>query len=87
MSEHLSTLDAGFLEADDSDRHVSLAVGGISVIEGPLPIRYKFGVTLNDVALTVITESYRSAVRTLTRSIEQGGGTASSVGGTVRLVS
>lgn len=35
--DHLSTLDAGFLEAEDSDRHVSLAVGGISVIEGPLP--------------------------------------------------
>lgn len=26
--EHLNTLDAGFLEAEDSDRHVSLAVGG-----------------------------------------------------------
>jgi diacylglycerol O-acyltransferase len=37
MTEHLSTLDAGFLEAEDSDRHVSLAVGGISIIEGPLP--------------------------------------------------
>jgi diacylglycerol O-acyltransferase len=35
--EHLSTLDAGFLEAEDSDRHVSLAVGGVSVIEGPMP--------------------------------------------------
>ncbi|WP_431232565.1 WS/DGAT/MGAT family O-acyltransferase [Mycolicibacterium psychrotolerans] len=35
--EHLTTLDAGFLEAEDSDRHVSLAVGGISVIEGPMP--------------------------------------------------
>src|SRR4029453_14434319 len=35
--EHLSTLDAGFLEAEDSDRHVSLAVGGISGIEGPMP--------------------------------------------------
>ncbi len=30
-------LDAGFLEAEDSDRHVSLAVGGISVIDGPMP--------------------------------------------------
>jgi hypothetical protein len=30
--EHLSTLDAGFLEAEDSDRHVSLAVGGVSII-------------------------------------------------------
>jgi diacylglycerol O-acyltransferase / wax synthase len=37
VMEHLSTLDAGFLEAEDSDRHVSLAVGGISVIEGPMP--------------------------------------------------
>jgi diacylglycerol O-acyltransferase len=35
--EHLSTLDAGFLEAEDSDRHISLAVGGVSVIEGPMP--------------------------------------------------
>lgn len=30
-------LDAGFLEAEDSDRHVSLAVGGMSVIDGPMP--------------------------------------------------
>jgi diacylglycerol O-acyltransferase len=37
MMERLSTLDAGFLEAEDSDRHVSLAVGGLSVIEGPMP--------------------------------------------------
>jgi diacylglycerol O-acyltransferase len=35
--DHLSTLDAAFLEAEDSDRHVSLAVGGVSVIEGPMP--------------------------------------------------
>ena len=35
--DHLSTLDAGFLEAEDSDRHVSLAVGALSIIEGPLP--------------------------------------------------
>ena len=35
--EHLSTLDAGFLEAEDSDRHVSLAVGGVSIIQGPMP--------------------------------------------------
>ncbi|HET7667015.1 MAG TPA: wax ester/triacylglycerol synthase family O-acyltransferase [Mycobacterium sp.] len=35
--EHLSTLDAGFLEAEDSDRHISLAVGGVSIVEGPMP--------------------------------------------------
>jgi len=37
MMEHLTTLDAVFLEAEDSDRHVSLAVGGVSVLEGPMP--------------------------------------------------
>jgi WS/DGAT/MGAT family acyltransferase len=35
--EHLSTLDASFLQAEDSDPHVSLAVGGVSIIEGPAP--------------------------------------------------
>lgn len=36
--EHLSTLDAGFLQAEDSDPHVSLAVGGVSIVEGPAPV-------------------------------------------------
>jgi diacylglycerol O-acyltransferase len=35
--ERLTTLDAGFLEAEDSDPHVSLAVGGVSVLKGSLP--------------------------------------------------
>jgi diacylglycerol O-acyltransferase / wax synthase len=30
-------LDAGFLMAEDSDRRVSLAIGGIALIEGPAP--------------------------------------------------
>jgi WS/DGAT/MGAT family acyltransferase len=33
----LSTLDAGFLEVEDADRHVSLAVAGLAVVEGPAP--------------------------------------------------
>ena len=37
--EQLTTLDAGFLKAEDSDRHVSLAIGGLAVIEGPIPDR------------------------------------------------
>lgn len=37
MANRLSSLDAGFLEAEDSDPHVSLANGGLSVIEGPMP--------------------------------------------------
>jgi diacylglycerol O-acyltransferase len=35
--EHLNPLDASFLEAEDSDPHVSLAVGGVSIVEGPVP--------------------------------------------------
>lgn len=35
--ERLTSLDAGFLEAEDSDRHVSLAMAALSIIEGPMP--------------------------------------------------
>lgn len=35
--EQLTALDAGFLEAEDSDRHASLAIGAIAVLEGPMP--------------------------------------------------
>ena len=35
--EHLTALDATFLEVEDSDPHVSLAVGGVSIMEGPAP--------------------------------------------------
>jgi diacylglycerol O-acyltransferase len=35
--EQLNTLDASFLMAEDSDRNVSLAIGGIAIIEGPAP--------------------------------------------------
>src|ERR1700757_4039006 len=35
--EYLSTLDAGFLEAEDADPHVSLAVGALAVLAGPTP--------------------------------------------------
>ncbi len=35
--EQLKTLDAGFLHAEDSDRHASLAIGGLAILEGPIP--------------------------------------------------
>ena len=35
--EQLNTLDAGFLMAEDSDRNVSLAIGGIAIIDGSVP--------------------------------------------------
>lgn len=33
--EQLSALDAGFLEAEDADPHISLAIGGIAILDGP----------------------------------------------------
>ena len=38
--EHLTALDVSFLEAEDSDPHVSLAIGAVSILAGPVP-RYK----------------------------------------------
>src|SRR5271155_113440 len=40
--EQLNTLDAGFLMAEDSDRNVSLAIGGVAIIEGAVPDFEKF---------------------------------------------
>lgn len=37
--DQLTTLDAGFLQAEDAGQHVSLAIGGLAVIEGPAPDR------------------------------------------------
>lgn len=44
--DQLTTLDAGFLHAEDADRHVSLAIGGLAVVEGPLPDREALTTTL-----------------------------------------
>ncbi|AFS13883.1 Acyltransferase, ws/dgat/mgat subfamily protein [Mycobacterium intracellulare subsp. intracellulare MTCC 9506] len=44
--DQLTTLDAGFLKAEDADRHVSLAIGGLAVIEGPIPDRDELMTTL-----------------------------------------
>jgi len=35
--EQLTTLDAGFLQAEDSDPHASLAIGAVAVLAGPMP--------------------------------------------------
>jgi len=37
VMEHLSALDASFLEAEDSDPHVNLAIAGVSIVAGPVP--------------------------------------------------
>ena len=37
MGQHLSVLDAGFLQAEDADAHVSMALGALATFEGPAP--------------------------------------------------
>lgn len=35
--EQLTVLDAGFLEAEDSDPHISMAIGAVAILDGPMP--------------------------------------------------
>jgi diacylglycerol O-acyltransferase / wax synthase len=51
--EQLNTLDAGFLMAEDSDRNVSLAIGGIAIIDGPAPDFEEFKVVLAERIQTI----------------------------------
>ncbi|MTE15216.1 wax ester/triacylglycerol synthase family O-acyltransferase [Nocardia aurantiaca] len=38
----LSPLDAGFMEIENADRHISLGIGAVAIIEGPAPTRESF---------------------------------------------
>ncbi|MBJ8341274.1 wax ester/triacylglycerol synthase family O-acyltransferase [Antrihabitans sp. YC3-6] len=42
MTQRLSPLDAGFLELEDSDPNVSLAIAAVAIIEGPPPSEADF---------------------------------------------
>ncbi|MFZ1175504.1 MAG: wax ester/triacylglycerol synthase family O-acyltransferase [Mycobacterium sp.] len=46
--EQLTTLEASFLEAEDADRHLSLAIGTLAIIDGPMPEQQRLIVTLSD---------------------------------------
>jgi diacylglycerol O-acyltransferase len=46
--EQLTTLEASFLEAEDADRHVSLAIGSLAVIDGPIPEQQKLIAALSE---------------------------------------
>lgn len=37
MVEHLTRLDAGFLHMEDSDPHTNLGMGGLAILDGPIP--------------------------------------------------
>ena len=42
MTQHLSPLDAAFLELEDSEPNVSLAIAAIAILEGPAPAEDEF---------------------------------------------
>ncbi|MEZ0362301.1 wax ester/triacylglycerol synthase family O-acyltransferase [Mycobacterium sp. pUA109] len=49
----LTTLDASFLKAEDADRHVSLAIGGIAVLDGSAPDYARLKTTLAERIRTI----------------------------------
>lgn len=51
--EQLTAFDATFLEVEDADPHVSLAVGGVSIMEGPAPGYDEFVAAFADRAPTI----------------------------------
>lgn len=51
--EHLTPLDATFLEVEDADPHVSLAIGGVSIMEGPPPTYEEFVASFADRASSI----------------------------------
>ncbi|MEC3918693.1 WS/DGAT/MGAT family O-acyltransferase [Nocardia sp. CDC160] len=42
----LRPLDAGFVELEDSDRHISLGIGAVAILSGPPPARAEFSALL-----------------------------------------
>jgi WS/DGAT/MGAT family acyltransferase len=40
--DYLSPLDAGFLDAEDADKHASLAIASVVIVAGPAPSQEKF---------------------------------------------
>jgi diacylglycerol O-acyltransferase / wax synthase len=58
----MTALDAGFLKAEDSDRHVSLAIGAISVLAGPMPDFDSLAAVLAERTLSV--PRFRQVLRT-----------------------
>jgi diacylglycerol O-acyltransferase / wax synthase len=46
--EQLTTMEASFLEAEDADRHVNLAIGALAIIDGPIPEQHTLIATLSE---------------------------------------
>lgn len=48
MAERLSTLEAGFLHAEDADRNTTLGIGGLAILDGPIPDHDELMATLGE---------------------------------------
>ncbi|BBX82949.1 wax ester/triacylglycerol synthase family O-acyltransferase [Mycolicibacterium aubagnense] len=53
MNDRLTALDAGFLQAEDSDPHASLAVAVLAVLEGPAPDFAELQAALDERSATI----------------------------------
>ncbi|GIJ71719.1 wax ester/triacylglycerol synthase family O-acyltransferase [Virgisporangium ochraceum] len=59
--EHLSPLDASFLDMEDQDPHVSLAIASLAVIDGPAPTHAEFVAAIRE--RLPLVPRYRQTVR------------------------
>ncbi|MCV7193312.1 wax ester/triacylglycerol synthase family O-acyltransferase [Mycolicibacterium brumae] len=66
--EQLSVLDAGFLQLEDTDPNVSLAIGSVTILDGPLPDFDELAATIAE--RLVSAPRLRQVVRTHTLDIE-----------------
>jgi diacylglycerol O-acyltransferase len=61
--DHLGLLDAEFVEVEDEDRHVSMAIASIAVFEGPAPSYEEFVTAIAD--HLPLVPRYRQKLRTV----------------------
>ncbi len=48
MAQRLTTMDTGFLHAEDADRHTALGIGGLAILDGPTPDHQTLMATLGE---------------------------------------
>lgn len=61
MSDRLSPLDAAFLEIEDEDRHASMAIASVAILEGPAPSHEDFLTAVG--ARLPLVDRYRQKLR------------------------
>lgn len=61
MNDRLSPLDAAFLEIEDEDRHASMAISSVAILEGPAPSHEEFKAAL--AARLPLVNRYRQKLR------------------------